>query len=231
MVYNCAIVNQQTPRNMIKLSQTSKLDGIKSWSLQARTTCPGSIGNDGELVPACSGCYAAVGFYSYPKAKAVREANREAWQHPDWVAGMSLAMNNDRYFRWFDSGDMYALDLAEKIYQVMVKTPGTMHWLPTRMHKFPKFKAIIDKMMALPNVMVRPSSDAIDGTYTPGVHGSTIIQTPDDAPAGVTPCLAYEHGGKCNGCRSCWDKSVAVIAYSGHGKRMKKLIRIAKENV
>lgn len=214
---------------MIKLSQTSKLDGIKSWSLQARETCPGSFGSDGQLVPACSGCYAAVGFYSYPKAKTVRQYNKEDWTRDDWVDDMVKALSNDRFFRWLDSGDLYALDLANKVYQVMLRTPGTKHWLPTRMHKFPKFKTVLAKMMALDNVTVRPSSDAIDGTFTPGVHGSTIIQSPDDAPAGVTPCRAYDNGGKCNGCRACWDKNVSVIGYSGHGMRMKKLIRIAKE--
>jgi len=31
---------------MIKLSVTSKLDGIRSWSLEAGKTCPGAIGAD-----------------------------------------------------------------------------------------------------------------------------------------------------------------------------------------
>ena len=41
---------------MLKLSKTAKL-GTYSWSLQAIATCPGSVGPDGQLVPACSGCY------------------------------------------------------------------------------------------------------------------------------------------------------------------------------
>ena len=46
----------------MKLSKTSKL-GTKSWSLQALETCPGSVGDNGELVPACSGCYATINCY------------------------------------------------------------------------------------------------------------------------------------------------------------------------
>jgi hypothetical protein len=46
---------------MIKLSKTSKLDGILSWSLQALDTCPGSKDSTGNLVPACQGCYATTG--------------------------------------------------------------------------------------------------------------------------------------------------------------------------
>ena len=46
-----------------RISVTSKLDGIRSWSLQALETCPGSIAAPGELVDACKGCYATSGNY------------------------------------------------------------------------------------------------------------------------------------------------------------------------
>jgi hypothetical protein len=55
---------------MLKLSVTSKLDGIRSWSLQALETCPGSVNADGSLVPACSGCYATTGNYNFANVKA-----------------------------------------------------------------------------------------------------------------------------------------------------------------
>jgi hypothetical protein len=122
---------------------------------------------------------------------------------------------------------MYSLELAEKMLAIMVGTPSTKHWLPTRMHKFPKFQAIIAKMAALPNVMVRPSSDAVDGTFTKGVHGSTIIPEGNAIPSGVTVCTAPEQGGKCLSCRACYDKQVPVIGYIAHGKKMAKVIRLA----
>ena len=209
----------------MKLSVTSKLDGVKSWSLQALETCPGSIGVAGELVDACKGCYATTGNYRFANVKAPREFNREDWKRDTWVSDMVQALNNDRFFRWFDSGDMYDLRLAEKIYEVMQKTPWVSHWLPTRMAKFPKFQGIIAKMQQLPNVAVRFSSDAVDGSFVPGVHGSTIVPANDKLP-GVEVCQAYEHGGKCNGCRKCWDKSVPVIGYVAHGKKMAKVIRL-----
>ena len=210
---------------MLKLSVTSKLDGIKSWSLQALETCPGSIGADGELVDACKGCYATTGNYRFANVKAPREFNREDWKRDEWVSDMVQALQNERYFRWFDSGDMYDLRLAEKIYEVMQKTPWVSHWLPTRMAKFPKFAGIIAKMQELPNVMVRFSADSVDGTFVPGVHGSTIVPTNANVP-GVEVCQAYENEGKCNGCRKCWDKSVPVIGYVAHGKKMAKVIRL-----
>ena len=212
---------------MNKLSKTSKLDNIMSWSLQALETCQGSIGDNGELVPACSGCYATQGTYNFPGTKKVRFDNKQAWQDDSWVDTMVAALKKQSYFRWFDSGDIYSLQLALKMYEVMVKTPHVKHWLPTRMHKFAKYQQVLAKMQALPNVMVRPSSDAINGTFTAGVHGSTILPSADSVPAGVTLCRAYEHGGKCSGCRACYDKSVAVIGYPAHGRKMAKVIRIA----
>lgn len=210
----------------IRISKTSKL-GCLSWSLQALDTCPGSKSRDGTLVPACSGCYATTGNYRYPNVIAPREHNRTDWERDEWADDMVAAIAKETHFRWFDSGDMYSVKLARKMLAVMRRTPWCKHWLPTRMHKFTKFQAIIRDMQALPNVMVRPSSDDIDGTFTAGVHGSTIIPNADDAPTGVTVCGAYSRDGKCGPCRACWDKTVAVIAYPAHGQKMAKVIRLA----
>jgi hypothetical protein len=209
----------------IRISVTSKLDGVRSWSLQARETCPGSIDADGELVAACAGCYAVGGNYRYPNVREPRIENREDWKRPEWVADMVAALRNDRFFRWFDSGDMYALPLAEKILEVMTLTPDVRHWVPTRMYKFRKFADVIARMQALPNVMVRPSSDSVTGEYTPGVHGSTIVPSIDQVPAGATLCHAANNAGKCGACRACYSKDVAVVAYVAHGRSMMKVVR------
>mgnify|MGYP000193287036 CR=1 FL=1 len=213
--------------SQVKISVTSKLDGIKSWSLQALETCPGSIDN-GELVPACKGCYATTGNYNYPNVKAPRAHNKQDWQRLEWADDMVQAMQDSRYFRWFDSGDMYSVALAEKILEVMQRTPWVKHWLPTRMHKFPKFRTVLTAMQALDNVMVRFSSDSVTGDYIDGLHGSVIVPTSDDATSSMQLCKAYENAGKCSGCRACWDKSVPLIAYPAHGVKMAKVIRIIK---
>ena len=211
---------------MLKLSKTSKL-GTKSWSLQALETCPGSKAADGSLVPACSGCYATTGMYHFGPVKAVRADNKADWQRDGWTADMVKALSKDTHFRWFDSGDMYSLELANKMLAIMAATPNTKHWLPTRMYKFPKFQAVLNAMQALPNVMVRYSSDAVDGSYTEGLHGSTIVPDATSAPAGVTVCQAYNQGGKCLTCRACYNKDIAVIGYPAHGRKMAKVIRLA----
>jgi hypothetical protein len=145
-----------------------------------------------------------------------------------WVSDMVEALQNDRYFRWFDSGDMYTLGLAEKMLEIMRMTPWCKHWLPTRMHKFPKFSIVLQNMSALPNVSVRFSSDSVNGQFTKGLHGSVIVADSTQHTKAMTLCRAYENAGKCSGCRACWDKKIKVIAYPAHGQKMHKVIQILK---
>ena len=107
---------------MIKLSKASKMP-CRSWSLEALETCPGSKNPDGTLVDACAGCYATTGNYRFPNVRAPRQHNKEDWKRPEWVSEMVAELDNDRYFRWFDSGDMYDVRLASKILEVMSQTP------------------------------------------------------------------------------------------------------------
>lgn len=209
---------------MIKLSKTSKLDGILSWSLQALDTCPGSKDSTGNLVPACQGCYATTGNYRFANVKKPREFNREDWKRDNWVNDMLIALDSSRYFRFFDSGDMYSLELAEKILELCTKANWVKFWIPTRMNKFKKFEQVISKMQALPNVVVRFSSDSVTGEIIEGKTTSTIFS--DTLPANAFECKAYQHEGKCNGCRACYDKDVQVIAYKAHGVKMAKVIKI-----
>jgi hypothetical protein len=141
---------------------------------------------------------------------------------------MTRALENARYFRWFDSGDVYSVALAEKILSVMERTPHTKHWLPTRSYKFAKFAAVLERMGALPNVMVRYSSDSVTGEYVPYLHGSTITPASQPAPEGAYLCPATAspaHDGKCGACRACYDKGVPVVAYVAHGRTMAKIVR------
>ena len=218
--------NLKVISSSIRISVTSKLDGIRSWSLQALETCPGSVGSDGQLVAACSGCYATTGNYVFDNVKEPRLHNREDWKRSDWVSDMVASLNKDRFFRWFDSGDMYDLKLAKKILSVMEQTPWVSHWLPTRMMKFKKFQTVLTAMQALPNVVVRFSSDSVFGEFDDR-HGSVIVPDPQSVPEGTKLCEAYQHGGKCNGCRACYSKDIDVIAYPAHGRKMDKVIRIA----
>ena len=205
----------------MKISKVGKLNS-RSWSLEALETCPASKGSDGELVPACKGCYAVGGNYRFKNVKQARSHNKKDWKRSEWVADMIEELDADRYFRWFDSGDMYSLALAEKMYEICKATPWTRHWIPTRMHKFKKFRDVIDRLNALDNVVVRLSSDGINGEIIEDAkYSSTIIPFIDSVTV-ATVCNAPLQDGKCKKCRLCWDKSTKIIAYAGHGAKMKK---------
>jgi hypothetical protein len=209
---------------MNHLSKTSKLNS-KSWSLPAFETCPGARDvTTGDEVPACSGCYARAGFYVFPHVKRTREENLKAWREEGWVAEMVAALKKQVRFRWFDSGDVYHVDLGEKILQVIEQTPHVKHWLPTRSYKIDRIRAVLEKIAALPNAAVRYSSDSITGEYIPGLHGSTITQSAKSIPVGTFLCDAYSRGGTCGPCNLCYEKE-GVVAYPAHGKKMKKIVR------
>jgi hypothetical protein len=217
----------------LKLSTPSKMKGTcKTWSTLAVTHCPASrvtaLDVDkyddlsiGDLVPACSNCYADKGFYHMPTVKAPRIHNASDWKRDTWVADMVETLTGHAHFRWFDSGDMFHIGLAEKIYQVMKQSPNTAFWLPTRMHKLDKFKPILAKMAKLSNVVVRKSSDSIEGKRIAGKNTSTIIASSlaRSYSVGYT-CPATIPGNKpnckANDCTACWDKEVKVVAYVFH---------------
>ena len=206
---------------MIKLSKASKMP-CRSWSLQALVTCPASKDANGELVAACAGCYATTGNCNFPNVKAPREHNKDDWKRSQWVDDMVNELDSDRYFRWFDSGDLYDIRLARKVLEVMKRTPWVRHWLPTRMHKFDKFVPVLEEMQTLPNVVVRLSSDGVNGETIEGITTSTIVPTSEQAPKNATVCEAYERDGKCGQCRACWNKDVSLVAYVAHGKKMER---------
>lgn len=215
---------------MIKLSGTGKMP-CRSWSLEARTHCPGSVKprSGGELVAACKGCYAAGGNYRFPSVRAPRMHNAQDYKRAQWANDMVKVLETEDLFRWFDSGDVFTLALARKILEVMTRTPHVRHWLPTRMHKFPKFRKVFASMRRLPNVVVRLSSDSIEGKGIRGATTSTIYSDASQLPEHATICTAYQRGGKCGDCRACWNKDVSLIAYPGHGATMTRLQVIATD--
>lgn len=208
-------------------SKTYKLDGISSWSLLAGEHCPGKVNTlTHEIAEVCAGCYAMDGNYRFPNVRNVRIQNAEDWQRDEWVDETVAALNGHAYFRWFDSGDAYTLSLALKILEVMQRTPDTRHWFATRMGKFPKFKPVLGQMRALPNVAVRFSADDI-GSFGPE-HSCMVFH--GDVPQGVKECHSYIAEGdkipRCHGCRDCWDKTIPVIGYRAHGRKMIKLLEV-----
>ena len=208
------------------ISKTSKM-ACHSWSLQAIEHCPQAFDRMGQLVDACRTCYATDGNYRFNNVKKVRADNALEWQEENWIEMMVAKLYGLSHFRWFDSGDLYSLDLAVKILRIMEATPKTKHWMPTRMHKDSTFLDLLTQMQQLPNVVIRLSSDSITGELVQ--HDwpttSTIIPNKEYARNGVFVCPAPEQQGMCQNCRACWSKNAPVIAYIGHGRQYRKTLQ------
>ena len=204
-----------------KLSNTSKMPG-KSWSTSARETCPGARNPDGSPVSACEFCYALTGAYNFPGTIAARKHNEQDWQEDGWVYMMVKAIGKAKFFRWFDSGDVYSPILAGKIWAVIVETPNCQHWLPTRAYKDPAILYHLERIARLRNAVVRYSSDSRTGERLDFGLNSTIIQSAEDfiPEKGYSLCRSGERGGKCGSCRACWSKAVETVAYVHHGNKV-----------
>ena len=211
----------------VLLSKAGKMP-CKSWSLQAGDTCPGSINKDTkEVIEVCKDCYAKSGFYRMDNVRLPREHNRKDWKRTEWADEMVQALDTERYFRWFDSGDVYSAALAQKIYEVIRRTPWCKHWLPTKSYTIPKIRYWLDRIKSLPNASVRYSSPSANGEYTEE-HGSVVVQSVNDLVGwnNAVACEAYTRGGKCDSCRACWDKDVSLILYPLHTPKKKINIQI-----
>lgn len=208
---------------MIKLSKAGKMP-CRSWSLQALETCKGAYDMNGEVVEACQGCYALKGNYRFSNVKKSRAHNLQDCKREEWVEDMVIELDNDRYFRWFDSGDIDNIRLARKILEVMKRTPWCNHWLPTRTYKFEAFRKILEEMNALPNVVVRYSSDSTEGEKKvydrrgkeiKAKYTSSILKTYIESK-GNHLCPSSQQEGKCLTCRACWSKDVKNVNYLLH---------------
>lgn len=193
------------------LTITSKMP-CPSYSLPAQACQTGSklVNIKGSV---CEGCYALKGFYRFKQGKDAREVRLASIYNPKWVDSMVTLLESRKdksYFRWHDSGDLNSIMHLSNIMSVATRTPNTKHWLPTREYKM--IKDYVEMGLVVPsNMFVRISTYMIDGipptkfarklNAYPNVEGfigvSSVSKTEHDCPA-------YEQGGKCGDCRSCW---------------------------
>ena len=115
---------------MIKLNKTSKMNCF-SFSLDARKCVTGS---KLRLIAGstCSKCYALKGNYNYPSVQQNREKNLYHLENKYFVEVMAFQLQDHKFFRWFDSGDIPHLEGLKKIIRIAELTPHCKHWLPTR---------------------------------------------------------------------------------------------------
>ena len=152
----------------------------------------------------CHGCYALKGRYRFPNVKDALQRRLDSLKHPQWVEAMTVLIKGKKHFRWHDSGDVQSVDHMIKIFEVCLKTPATMHWLPTQERKYLP-------LGSYPKNLVIRLSNAKNNT-APGqgwTHWSTVVDEGGDCPAS-------KQGNQCGSCRRCWDPKVKHVKYPKH---------------
>jgi hypothetical protein len=180
-----------------------------SWGIPATRCKLGAILAQREGT-VCSSCYAAKGRYRFPHVqRKLEERYRGLWS-PLWTPAMVFLIRwyADRYFRWFDSGDVQSDSHLKNIRTVAEHTPEIQHWLPTgeaeavrRVGAFP------------PNLTVRLSGHWIDGKAPAWPTTSTVAREP---PAGSYACPSRLQQNSCGDCRACWDQGIGEVVYTLH---------------
>ena len=195
---------------LIRLGKTSKMRGY-SFGLDARNCITGSKLRKvkGSV---CAKCYAMKGNFNFPSVRKNKETNLKHIESEYFVYVMTYQLQDIKYFRWFDSGDLPHIEALKKIVQIAQNTPKTKHWLPTREikmiqeylknNKFPK------------NLIVRVSAPMVDGPPPKGFkHTSTVHK--DGKPHGFD-CVSRFQNNQCLTCTACWDKRIKNISYKEH---------------
>ena len=198
------------------LSNPDKMP-CKSYNLPARECRVGSILR-GIKNSTCAGCYALKGRYAFPNVQAALYRRLESLNNPDWVPAMVRLIDNEPFFRWFDSGDIQSVDHLAQIVAVCNATPKTKHWLPTREVKLVREYARNNPIPK--NLNIRISAPMIDAE-SPRVIDSAGKALPTSTVHDKRPPIGYEcpapkQGNNCGDCRACWNPRKRNISYGKH---------------
>ena len=180
-----------------------------SWSISASMCQTGRVLSKVEGTP-CSMCYAQKGRYRFSGVQTAQDKRYRGWKHdPDWVNLMTirLILLKERYFRWFDSGDLQSDTMLSDIIQVARQTPDTKHWLPTQERGY------IKNIDVLPNnLVVRVSSTKVNDPQKHVRFNSSSVNINDD----LVTCPSKHQNGMCGPCRKCWSRYVEHVIYGAH---------------
>lgn len=210
------------------ITKTTKMPGW-SYSLDAFTCKMGNKLAEMEG-STCEGCYARKGFYMMPATREAVRRRQGAIHDPRWVDAMvelvTFECEDEPYFRWHDSGDLYDADHLHRIVQVCNRTPQVRHWLPTR-----EYYIVLEYLRShgpIPdNLCVRLSAHyvglpAIVGALELAELPTSTVHLEPERPVQLKrrrdsiECRAYTRDHSCGSCRACWEPKVKNVSYRKH---------------
>ena len=210
-------------QNVGGMSDASKMPW-KSWSLNSNDCKLGSALKfiEGTV---CSKCYADKGNYNYPNVVLAQDKRlaslskgiqaRATWADTfvEYFKGhIELGLPEEqRYFRWLDSGDIQTVEMLEDIAYIASRVPEIKFWLPTRETTI--FKQWFLENNPPDNLCIRFSANVIGKPVTHGLASlnknlseSAVNYTDKD----YEECPAPKQDNSCGSCRKCWDPTVKV---------------------
>lgn len=195
------------------LSKPTKMPGWAYGLPAQKCKIGGVLRKQGGTV--CELCYAHKGMYVFPVVKQAQARRlaivlRDPWE---WSVNMSLLLHRlyarkseeDRFFRWHDSGDLQSAEHFQAIIAIAHALPRVRFWLPSKEY------AIVRAVTDIPdNLRIRLSAPVV-GMLSRGLYGSTV-----DVHSEGHQCPAPLQGGECGHCRACWDPAVETVNYHLH---------------
>jgi hypothetical protein len=162
----------------------------------------------------CYKCYATRNFYMYSNVQKAQVRRLVGLYDPRWVEAITflIAFENEKYFRWHDSGDLLGQWHLEKVIEVAKRLPYVKFWLPTK-----EYKLVRENLIPVPNnLIIRVSHANIDDDgHLKGRYSHTSSVTRSKALYGYK-CPAHRQDNKCGMCRVCWDSKVQNVVYRYH---------------
>ena len=203
------------------LSKPSKMPGHE-YSVSAK-----ECGVGGKLAKqegtVCYECYALKGNYRFKNvqdAQAIRldkMLNDVLWE--DAMVYQILA-TKERWFRWFDSGDLQTVENLARIVRICERTPDVMHWLPTKEYGIVNaYRGDIPS-----NLTIRLSAYKMDAPAPQFRSKSwqamaslptSTVSTKHGTEMGSV-CPSSQQNNECRDCRNCWSKEVKNVTYIAH---------------
>tara|TARA_Y100001951_G_scaffold70967_1_gene57908 strand:+ start:945 stop:1403 length:459 start_codon:yes stop_codon:yes gene_type:complete len=151
-----------------------------------------------------------------PNVKAKQSLTLEFMQSKEFITVMVELLQKEKFFRWFDSGDIQDLDMANNILNICEQTPHCKHWIPTKEYK--DWKTILRSRSLPSNVALRFSTPMND---TPPLENAplttTVFTTVGSLGMRGFICEASQKDKyECGDCRACWDTNINNVAYAKH---------------
>ncbi len=189
------------------LSVTEKMP-CPSWGISATRCQMGAVlaKREGTV---CSDCYALKGRYRFGKVQDKLETRYQGLFDPLWTPSMMFLIrwHADRYFRFFDSGDLQGENHLRNIVTIAEHVPDVKMWLPTREAD------VVRRVGEFPeNLTVRLSGNLIDGRR-PAWPVTSVVTRGD---AAGHQCPSRTQGNSCCECRACWDPDIKNVVYTLH---------------